>query len=125
MQYDASSPKEYLHQLDDDWRKEKLLSIRESILSTDPDLDEGIQYKMLNYGNTQGNLFYLNAQKNYVSLYVGNIKKIDNEGAMLKDFDMGKGCIRIKKSIPADHPGLKQFIEKAIRIHNKGGDTNC
>ena len=28
MQYDANSPEQYLEMLEDDWRKEKLLTIR-------------------------------------------------------------------------------------------------
>ncbi len=49
MQYEAKSPKEYLEELENDWRKTKLKEIREMILSDGPELEEDIEYKMLSY----------------------------------------------------------------------------
>lgn len=34
MQYDAKNAEEYLEMLEDDWRKEKLLAIRQMIFHT-------------------------------------------------------------------------------------------
>ncbi len=78
VQYDVSTPAEYFEMLEDDWRKDKVLQIREMILKAAPEIDEVILYKMLSYGNekTENYVFGLNAQKNYVSLYVGNIERI-------------------------------------------------
>lgn len=47
--YDAIDAEEYVNMLEDDWRKEKLLFIREMIMTYAPELEEGIRYKMLNY----------------------------------------------------------------------------
>ena len=47
------------------------------ILANEPELIEQIEYNMLSYRYGQNSIFYLNAQKAYVSLYVGNIDKID------------------------------------------------
>ncbi len=35
MQYDVKTPAEYLELIEDDWRKEKIMSIREIIKSYD------------------------------------------------------------------------------------------
>lgn len=125
MLYEANTPKEYFTQLDDDWRKEKLLQVRSMILQSDPDLVEGIEYKMLSYGNGQQTLFNLNAQRAYVSLYIGNIDKIDKGRTLLNEFDLGKGCIRIKKKVNLEQTQLSEFIKKAIDFWRAGGDTDC
>ena len=54
MQYDVRTPNEYMASLDDDWRREKLESLRALIISHGPDLVEGINYKMLSYGDKKG-----------------------------------------------------------------------
>ena len=124
MQYNATNPDDYLNQLDNDWRKEKLLWIRNVLLGYDA-LDEGMEYKMLRYGNKEKSLFHLNAQKNYVSLYVGDTQKIDPSGQLLEGFDLGKGCIRIKKSLDLEGTQLKEFINKAVLKWTEGLNTSC
>lgn len=125
MQYDAKNSKEYLELLDNDWRKEKLLEIRSVILEYGSELEESIKYKMLGYGKDELLVFSLNAQKSYVSLYVGTIEKIDNASILLAAYDYGKGCIRIKKSIDIHETGLEKFIKQTIDIWRAGGDTSC
>ena len=125
MHYNAHSPEDYVAQLDPDWRKEKLLQIREYLLHVDPNLKEGIEYNMLAYGNSRKNLFHLTAQKNYVSLYIGNIEKVEQGRELLSDLDLGKGCIRIKRSIPFPHGGLETFIHHAVEAWNAGKDVDC
>lgn len=125
MQYDVKTPGEYFEALEDDWRKEKLQQVRELIKKHGPDLTEGIEYKMLCYQYNGKTIFHLNAQRAYVSLYVGTIKKIENAEKFLKSFDKGKGCIRIKKSVKIVETGLEVFIRKTIELWKKGGDTDC
>ena len=125
MQYEVSNPKQYIESLDEDWRKEKLLMLRQIILENATDIEEGIEYKMLRYGNDAGALFYLNAQKNYVSLYVGDTKKIDPEAKWLKGLDLGKGCIRFKKSVEVEKTKINGFIAQAISLWRQGEDVNC
>ena len=69
MQYDVKTPTEYLNQLEKDWRLEKVQELRKIIQAKVPKLVEGIHYKMLSYSDTEGVLFQLNAQMNYVSFY--------------------------------------------------------
>lgn len=127
VQYDVSTPKEYLEVLEEDWRKEKLLLIRRWILNYAPELEEGIRYKMLNYGNVENDdyVFALNAQKHYVSLYVGSIDKIDPENNLLMDFNLGKGCIRVKKTIELEETNLEDFIKQTVDLWRAGEDLNC
>jgi uncharacterized protein YdhG (YjbR/CyaY superfamily) len=99
MQYDANTPEEYMDLLKPDWRKGKIIELRKILKSLWPELKEGIEYKMLCFAYGEKNIFHLNAQAAYVSFYVGNIDKIENARTLLKEFNMGKGCIRIKKSI--------------------------
>ena len=125
MQYDVKTPEDYIHLLDEDWRKEKLLILRKIIRTKAPDIVEGIHYKMLSYGDDNGFAFHLNAQKNYVSLYVGNIEQIDPNGDLLKGISRGKGCIRFTKSIAISETRIEAFIEKAIDLWRQGEDLSC
>ena len=77
VQYNATASTDYLDQLETDWRKETLLELRNLILAQSDNLQEGMQYKMLSYSDSSGTIFHLNAQKHYVSLYVGDINKIN------------------------------------------------
>jgi len=59
MYYEAHAPDEYLSDLEGDWRKEKLIAIRETIMGNEPKLVEGIKYKMLSYSNGEKNIFLI------------------------------------------------------------------
>lgn len=123
MQYQVNTPGEYLEALQEDWRKEKLLEVWKILEAEGPDLTPGIEYKMLSFADKKGTVFSLNAQANYVSLYVGNTTKVDETGNSLKGFNLGKGCIRIKKSNEVEQ--LRDFIKMAIDKRSKGGDIDC
>ncbi|GAA0337538.1 hypothetical protein GCM10008967_29750 [Bacillus carboniphilus] len=125
MQYDAKNAEEYIQLLEEDWRKEKLLVIRQMILAYAPELEEVIRYKMLNYGKDDTYIFALNAQKHYVSLYVGTIQKIENAETLLAGYNYGKGCIRVKKSIKLEDTGLEPFIRKTVDMWPAGENTSC
>lgn len=125
MQYDVNTPEEYLAQLENDWRKEKLMLIRKLIKKHGPDLHERIEYKMLSYAKDGKSIFNLNAQRAYVSLYVGSISKVEDAESLLQDFDRGKGCIRIKKKVFIPDTGLETFIKKTIALWEEGGNTDC
>lgn len=127
VQYDVATPKQYLNALEEDWRKEKLLQIREMVLSYAPELDESIRYKMLNFGLNEADdyVFALNAQKHYVSLYVGDIEKIDPTGEMLKEYNLGKGCVRVRKTLDIDKTQLQEFIKQSIDLWRNGKDIDC
>ncbi len=125
MQYDVKTPSEYIDKLENDWRLEKLEELRVLIRSKAPNMSEGINYKMLSYGDANGIVFHLNAQKNYVSLYVGNSHKIDPDGELLQGLDTGKGCIRFKKSVAISETRIAEFIERAVVLWNQGSDIAC
>lgn len=125
MLYEAHSPEEYLEQLDADWRKETLIKLRTLIQTSAPNLDERIHYKMLGYGKDEDFLFHLNAQKSYVSLYVGDASKVDPDGVLLEGLNIGKGCIRFGKSVNVDNTRIAEFIEQAFSMWQQGADIGC
>ena len=125
MQYDAKTPTEYLRMLDLDWRKEKLLELRSLIKKHGPELKEAIKYGMLAYEFPEGGGFALNAQKNSVNFYVGTAKKIDPHGTLLAGLDVGKGCIRFKKSKAIADTHIEEFIKKAMAMLRNGEDFGC
>lgn len=126
MQYDVKTPTEYMAALDDDWRRIKVEEIREIIQTKAPDLVEGIQYKMLSYGDGQeSTVFHLNAQKGYVSFYVGDTAKIDPSGDLLEGINCGKGCLRFKKTLAIGDTRLDEFIEKTVELWRAGVDVSC
>lgn len=113
MQYDVQTPQEYMQMLEDDWRREKLEELRAIIKSCAPELTEGIDYKMLCYRDDKEIVFGLNAQKHYVSLYVGDVTKIDPDGSLLAGLNVGKGCIRFTKK-------QSDFSDRHPRIFGAG-----
>ena len=121
----ATTPKEYLEQLEDDWRAHTLKALRQLILQQAPEFTERINYKMLCFGSEDVAAFHLNAQKNYVSLYVGNAAKIDPDGPLLAGLDVGKGCIRFKKSNSVSDTQIDKFIARAIELWRRGEQMNC
>jgi uncharacterized protein YdhG (YjbR/CyaY superfamily) len=125
MQYSANTHEAYLDQLAQDWRKDKLLQVREIILQQEPHLKETMEYKMLAYQLRDKTVFHLNALRAYVSLYVGNISIIEGADELLKDFDKGKGCIRIKKNVSIQDSGLEEFVRKTLAHWASGGETSC
>ena len=125
MQYDVKTPEEYIHLIDQDWRREKLLILRELIRTKAPNIVESIHYKMLGYGDDKSFLFHLNAQRNYVSLYVGNLDQIDPNGELLRGLNRGKGCIRFTKSVSITGTRIEDFIEQAIYLWMQGKDLSC
>lgn len=125
MQYEAKTPEEYLSQLELDWRKEKLHEIRQIILSKGENLKEVIKYKMLGFADEKGVIMQLNAQRNYVSLYVGTAAKIDTDGDLLEGLDVGKGCIRFKKTTEVSDTRIDEFIERTLQFWKEGKDIDC
>jgi uncharacterized protein YdhG (YjbR/CyaY superfamily) len=125
MLYDVKSPEEYLKQLPDDWRHEKVNSLREIIKDKGPKLTEKINYKMLAYGDDDNIVFCLNAQKNYVSLYVGDASKVDPDGRLLEGLNVGKGCIRFTKSVEISDTRIDEFVKRAVEMWENGEDFDC
>lgn len=125
MLYDANTPSGYMNQLDDDWRRETLENIRTIIKEQAPQLKERIHYKMLGYGVGDTYVFHLNAQRGYVSLYVGDASRVDPSGALLQGLNVGKGCIRFSKSKKVAETRIDEFIALAFDRWRKGEDIEC
>lgn len=125
MLSDATTPTEYVEHLENDWRREKLQEIRALIKQHAPQLDERIHYQMLGYGDGDSFVFHLNAQRQYVSLYVGNASKIDPSGELLKGLNVGKGCIRFTKTKKVSETRIDAFIARAIEMWRSGEDIDC
>ena len=125
MQYDVTTPVEYMKSLDLDWRKERLQELREIILQQDSAIQETINYKMLCFKLNESVLFHLNAQRGYVSLYCGNTKKIDPAGELLSGISIGKGCIRFTKTKDISKTRIEDFIKRAVYLLNEGQDVGC
>lgn len=125
VQYEVKTPEEYLAVLEEDWRKEKLLHLREMIQTAAPEATEGVAYKMLSYGTGEHQFMALNAQKHYVSLYVGDIDKLPDSKQLLDGFNIGKGCVRIRKTQMLDETGIEQFIQQAVAMWREGQEITC
>ncbi len=125
MQYDVKTPEQYLAALDPDWRRQTLLELRALLLELGPHLAESIRYRMLSFDDAEGGLFALNAQKHYVSLYVGDIAKVDPDGELLAGLNLGKGCIRFSKTKKVADTEIRTFIERALQLRQTGGDIDC
>lgn len=125
MLYDVNTPEEYLQQLPDDWRQEKVHALRKIIKGKAPKLTEKINYKMLSYCDDDNIVFCLNAQKNYVSFYVGNASNVDPNGKLLEGLNRGKGCIRFTKSVDIPATRIDEFIERAVEMWEQGEDFDC
>ena len=112
MIYEAKTPEEYLSVLSDDWRKEKVLAIRDYLLSIDG-VSEGMQYKMLSYRRGDDPVAIMNAQKGYVSVYMDDLSALDPDGTLLKGYNHGKSCVRLRKSNGIDV--VKALVERRLK----------
>ena len=110
MNYNVNSVEEYLEIIENDWRKEKFIQLKNMILNIDPNLTLGINYKMLAFYRGEKAILHLNVQKNYVSLY-GYFKKFEYDPTLLEPFSIGKGCIRIKKKNCLENTQIIEFLK--------------
>lgn len=120
VSYTANSPNAYLADLEEDWRKDKLLAIRQLAFRLSPeDWVECTNYGMLGYGPKDDPIMHLNAQKGYVALYVGDVERIDPGRKLLGGVNCGKGCVRFKKK---DEIGenVEKFLSAYMELKRKG-----
>ena len=125
MQSDAATPADYLANLESDWRRETIKQLRAIIQREAAELDESMHYKMLGYSSGDDFIFHLNAQKNYVSLYVGDISKVDPERELVDGLDVGKGCIRFRASTSVPATRIDEFVTRTMECWNRGEDVSC
>lgn len=125
MVYEAKNPTEYIKALEKDWRLEKLQVLRRLIKKHVPKVKEVISYKMLGYDYKKGKLFHLNAQKAYVGFYVGDTKRLDPKGTLLKGINCGKGCVRFKKTTEINEGNMIKLIKNAVSLKDQGIGLDC
>jgi len=115
--YQAENPAAYLDALEDDWRKDKLMAIRDVIAEVMPDWTEGMKYKMLGYfdGPNDDAALVMNAQKGYVALYAGDLAALDPDGTLLNGLDCGKSCIRLKKRFDPTDGRLEAILQAVAK----------
>ncbi len=89
--------------------------LRKIILEV-PGLTEGTKYGMLHYTTMNNWAISLADQKQYVSLYVHNIKIVKKYKGELEHLNVGKSCIRFSKSkkIPAET--IRKIIIEAAEM---------
>jgi uncharacterized protein YdhG (YjbR/CyaY superfamily) len=112
MKRDATSPESYRNDVDGELA-EMLETIRSVIFEAGTDVEETIEYGMLDYPGIAN----LAAQKNYVSLYV--------KPAVLDDFrdrfdgvDCGKSCLRFKRQDQINRELVAELIQ-AVEARRK------
>lgn len=128
MQSDAVTPAAYLEDLPADWRGDTVRAVRAMILGADPELTESMHHRMLGYGRGDDYVLHLNAQRQYVSLYVGDAASLDPDGDLLDGFDVGTGCVRLKRStdLTAGAAGaVGELIARAIDRWHRGESVHC
>ena len=135
MQIDAKTPEDYIDRIPDD-RKEAVSRIRKIILENLPEgFEETINYGMIGYvvphslypkglhNNPKVPLPFINlaSQKNYIALYHGCI--YGNKGLLnwfISEYsnqtkhkpDMGKSCIRFKKTNQIPYKLIGELVSK-------------
>ena len=125
MKSDATTPKQFIQSLPEDWRRATLLEVRTLVFKAAPEFDERMHYGMLGYALDERYVFHLNAQRAYVSLYVGDTSKVDPDGSLLKGLNHGKGCIRLTKTKAVHKTHLGDFIGQAVKRFRAGVDIDC
>jgi len=90
-----------------------------------PEIIEDVTSNVLRYSADGRVLCHVNAQKNHVGLYVGDVASIDIDGELLKGIDVGKGCIRLRKSDDIMNSGVVLFVEKLVALWRDGAEFVC
>ena len=111
--------------LEKDWRLETLEKLRAYIREDHPDLIEMVVEGVLGYGKHDDKAFYLHVQKQHVGVYVGDAARIDTDGSLLDGLDVGKGCVRIRKSVDVDKSEIREFISRTVAMWKSGVVTTC
>lgn len=112
MKRDASSPEAYRADVEEPQRA-LLEAIRDAIFDVAPDVEEGIEYGMLDYPG----LANLAAQKRYVSLYVA-ASVLEAHASEFAGVERGKSCLRFKRLEQVDPKALRRLL-RAVRAARK------
>ena len=102
MSEETQGVDEYLENLAAE-SKLALTELRELILTTVPQAEESLKYRMPTYEYADEVLCAFASQKHYMSLYM-DTELVDKHRHQLKGLDVGKSCIRFRKldKLPLD-----------------------
>ncbi len=129
----AKTPDEYINLIEDPERKSEIIKLDNLIRSVVPKYKPYILSGMLAYGSyhykgksgSEGDwmIIGLASQKNYISIYVcateGKEYLAERYKSKLPKADIGKSCIRIKKSSDIDLEVLRELIKKASEVTDR------
>lgn len=118
-----NSVQEYIESLPEK-RKERILQIRNLILSLYPEIEENMKYRMPTYTTSTG-WVSVASQKSYISLYTCNASHIKRFKERYPEIKTGKGCINFRDndSFPLEEIG--EVLKKAVgKYTNKEGEKN-
>lgn len=129
----AKTPQEYIDLIDEP-RKSEIIKLDKLIQKTVPNLEPFIISGMIGYGkyryktksNREGDwcVIALASQKNYISVYVcavdGDQYVAEKYKNQLPKADIGKSCIRFKKTEDIDLDVLEEIIKKADKLPKMG-----
>lgn len=104
MKRDDRSPEHYVESVPEPL-KGMLVCIRQIIHERFPDIQEGIQYGMLDYPD----LANLAAQKDYVSLYVAPVV-LDEFKSRFPKASSEKACLRFRNPSQLDEEGVADLL---------------
>jgi uncharacterized protein YdhG (YjbR/CyaY superfamily) len=108
MQSEAKIVDEYLEEVPEK-RKEAMVQLRK--LSLAQGYMESMEYGMPGYRKPGGEIeLAFASQKNYISLYILKSEVLNKYRSALSGLNLGKGCIRFRKSEQIDFPLVEKLI---------------
>jgi uncharacterized protein YdhG (YjbR/CyaY superfamily) len=118
---EARTVDEYLGLLPSEERS-ALLVLRRTIHAVVPGVEEGISYRMPVFSH-QGLLVGLAAMTGHLGFYVMSPAVVAAHLAELKDYDVGKGCIRFSASKPLPEALLRTRIRARVLENERAATT--
>jgi uncharacterized protein YdhG (YjbR/CyaY superfamily) len=123
------TPDEYIDALEEP-RRGEIRQLHDLIRETAPGLEPHVGMGMLGYGpfhyryasgrEGDASLLALSSRKRHISLYVlcttGGGYLAEQYSARLPKADIGKSCVRFKRTADVDRDALRELIAEAARI---------
>ena len=124
MQYDVSSPEEYLEALDHDWRKDRLWRSEDSSSSTAPSLRRAFSTKCSAMAVEIGSLRPQCPKgiRQFVRGFNRQDRKCQRLAGVLQHRE---GMYSDQEVVDVRSTGLEEFIKKTIDLWRNGQDTSC
>jgi hypothetical protein len=131
---EAKTPDEYIDLVQDPERKAEIIKLDKLIMKAVPSLDRFIIAGMIGYGKfhyksksgREGDwsMIALASQKNYISVYVcgtdGEKYVAEDYKSKLPKANIGKSCIRFKRTSDVDLDILEEVIKKGVQVMKDG-----